>query len=1001
MLCFPKAMSASVRVLIVDDSAEQAERLLAELRRGGFEPVPRRVETREGFEEALNEPWDAVLAHHGPPGFGALPALAVLKERKLDIPFLILSSAIGEDTAVRAMKAGAHNFILKDSLGRLAPTLERELRDAQMRHERRQAHKALSESEARFGTLAETASDAILMVDDASKVLFVNSAAERIFGYPAAAMIGKPLSLLMPGSEREGGRFAPPAREERADGLPRVVELMGRRDGGAEFPLEVSFGIARKDAKPLVTIIARDIGARKAAEALLRQSEERLRTLVGNAPVVLFALDRDGVFTHAEGKGLEALGLRPGKAVGRSVWELYADHPDILDNVRRALGGEGHTATVEVGDLAFETKYAPLRDERGEAAGVIGVATDVTEKRRAEQALSASEARYRSLFERNLAGVYRTTVDGRILDCNESFARIFGYASREEALRYPAWGFYPSAEDRIASLARLRERQTLTNYETCLRRKDGSRVWVLESESLVAGPDGALSVIEGTLIDITERKRAEERVRHLAFHDALTGLPNRLLFNDRVQVALAQANRSRRCVGTLSLDLDRFKMINDSLGHSMGDKLLCQVAERVQGCVRAGDSVARRGADEFTVLVSGLQSAVDAARIAQKILETIRVPFVIDQRELFLTTSIGAAVYPADGQDPETLIRNADTAMYRAKEQGRDNYQLYTPTMNARAAERLALENRLRQALHNEELVVHYQPLVDLRTGRIRGAEALLRWQHPELGLLPPAEFIPLAEISGLIVPIGAWVLKTACAQARAWQQMGYRGLAVAVNLSSRQFQQPDLVRQVTEALQSSALEASCLDLEITESNAMHNAELSIDALKDLKGIGVRISMDDFGTGYSSLNYLKRFPIDRIKIDQSFVRDVTHNPDDAAIASAVIAMAHSLKMGVVAEGVETKEQLAFLRQNRCDEMQGYLFSPPVPALDFERLLKKNSRPGRLPRAREARRAPAVVRTAPLAATAPQPGASSPAQGGRARSSPRGGGLAGIRASRRT
>jgi diguanylate cyclase (GGDEF)-like protein/PAS domain S-box-containing protein len=911
----------------VDDSAEEAEKLLACLREGGYEPKSRRVETLEETEEALAEPWDAVLADYELPEFGALAALALLKERDLDIPFLIVSDSIGEETAVRAIKAGAHNCIHKDALARLAPTLERELREAQIRRERRQARKALRESEARFRTLAETAPDAILLVDEAGKILFGNPAVEKIFGHPLSGLIGEPLATLIPGYQ------------ERT--LEETAELVGLRSGGTLVPLEVSFGGLLKDERRISTVIARDVTARKASEDALRQSEERLRTLVDNAPVVLFALDREGIFTHAEGKGLEELGLGPGEVLGRSVFEIYREHPQILASVRRALSGEAHAATVELEGLVFDLQFTLLRSEGEELAGVIGLATDVTEKRRSESLLQTSEARYRALFEHNLAGVYRTTLGGQILDCNESFARIFGYASRQEVLSHHASELYLSPEDRNALIAKLREHRTVTNYENCLRRWDGSLVWVLENGTLVPGPDGTPSVIEGTLIDITERKRAEEQVRNLAFHDALTGLPNRLLFADRVKVAVAHAQRKDRLLAVLFLDLDRFKVINDSLGHSVGDQLLRRVAERVQGCVREGDTLARLGGDEFTILISEVGHAEDAAKIAHKIQETIRLPFVLDQRELFVTTSIGVAFYPTDGQDAETLVRNADTAMYRAKDQGRDNYQLYTPAMNAKALERLALEGRLRQALHYEELVVYYQPLVDLNTGLIRGAEALLRWQHPELGLIAPGEFIPLAEMSGLIVPIGKWVLQTACAQMRAWQQMGYQDLAIAVNLSSRQFQQTDLVRQVAEALESSAIAPSCLDLEITESNAMQNAELSIGTLKDLKKLGVMLSMDDFGTGYSSLNYLKRFPIDRIKIDQSFVQEVTDDPDDAAIASAVIALAHSLKLVVVAEGVETEEQLAFLRLKQCDEMQGYLFSRPVPAPDFENLLRKN------------------------------------------------------------
>lgn len=435
-----------------------------------------------------------------------------------------------------------------------------------------------------------------------------------------------------------------------------------------------------------------------------------------------------------------------------------------------------------------------------------------------------------------------------------------------------------------------------------------------------------------------EREAAElaaVEIEHLAYHDALTGLPNRPLFMDRLIVALAQSNRAHQKLAVFFLDLDRFKDINDSLGHTMGDTLLKAVADRVRHCVREGDTVARFGGDEFTLLIPKIENVEDAAKIAQKISETLKIPFVVFDRELFVTTSIGVSIFPADGADPETLVRNADTAMYRAKEQGRDNYQLYAADMNARALERLGLENQLRKALTQEELVLHYQPQVHAQSGAIVGVEALVRWQHPERGLLSPAHFIQVAEMSGLIVPIGEWILRTACRQLKTWQRKIDDEFTVAVNLSARQFQSPDLVDTIRSAIHESGIAASSLEVEITESNAMQNAENTMYTLRELKGLGVRISMDDFGTGYSSLNYLKRFPIDTLKLDQSFVKDVATDESDAAIVSAVIQMAHSLKINVVAEGVETQQQLDFLRTQQCDMIQGYLFSRPLPAEQIE------------------------------------------------------------------
>jgi diguanylate cyclase (GGDEF)-like protein len=430
---------------------------------------------------------------------------------------------------------------------------------------------------------------------------------------------------------------------------------------------------------------------------------------------------------------------------------------------------------------------------------------------------------------------------------------------------------------------------------------------------------------------LAEVRMAEEKIKDLAYHDTLTALPNRLVFTDRLALAVNQAQRQGSSLAVLFLDLDHFKVINDSLGHSLGDLLLQQVAGRLTGCLRAGDTVARLGGDEFTLLLPGVQGPAEAERVAGKVLDMLRDPFRLEGRELFATASMGISLYPDDGEDADTLVRNADAAMYRAKEQGRDSYRLYAPRMNEMANERLALESAFRRALANDELVLHYQPLVEIGTGRLHGVEALLRWRHPEKGLLWPSDFLAMAEATGLILPIGPWVLRTACAQAQAWHGQEMRELRVAVNLSARQFQQPDLAEQVRRALRETGFPPHCLEIEITETNAMQNAEATLHTFAELKALGVRISIDDFGIGYSSLGTLKRLPIDALKIDRSFIRDITTDPDDAAIVTAVIALAHTLKLQVVAEGVDAEEQLTFLRAYGCDLMQGHLFGPAAPA----------------------------------------------------------------------
>jgi diguanylate cyclase (GGDEF)-like protein/PAS domain S-box-containing protein len=941
-------MSVPVRALLVDDRASRAGLLSEELGRGGFDAVIERVDSRAGFEHALAVGgWDVVVSEVATPGLSAFDALALLKESDIDIPFLVVSETLGEETAVRAMKAGAQNCIPHSSLALLSPVLERELREGQIRRERRQAQKALSESELRFRGLAESAPDGVLILDSAGTLLFANRSAGTLFGYPVAALIGQPVAVLLPD--------APPRPTTVPEGGSERRPTVGRDSAGRPLELELVFGELVRDGKSLSTIFARRLEGASRPEVLsLRQAEELFRRAAMMAADLVHECDRASGQVTWFGDVDRILGCAPGE-FARTVeaWEK-AIHPE--DRGRVTAASARHFQT---GEPFFEEYRVQTHDGRtvhwhhsgsllpaggGRGARSIGTIADISGRRQIEDALKVSERRYRALFERNLAGVYRSTLDGRILDCNESFARIFGYVSREEVLRQVAWDFYVKPEDREAAIAKLVERQSLTNYELCLRRKDGSLVWVLQNENLAEGPDGLLSVIEGTVIDISERKRAEEQVKHLAFHDPLTNLPNRLLFNDRLTLAVAQAHRHNQRLAVLFLDLDRFKTINDSLGHSVGDELLRQVAERIQEHVREGDTVARLGGDEFTLLVPGISAEEDAAKIARKICEAVHDPFWIDGRELFVTTSVGVSVYPSDGHDTETLVRNADSAMYRAKEQGRDNYQLYTPAMNAKAVERLSLESRLRQAIANDELELHFQPFIDLRTAELLGAEALVRWRHPELGLIPPMDFIPLAELSGLIVPIGEWVLRTACAEARKWHKKGFPHLTVSVNLSSRQFQQSDLVSQVSQALDESGLEADKLDLEITESNAMQNAEHSINTLWGLKRQGVRISMDDFGTGYSSLNYLKRFPIDRIKLDQSFVRDLPSDKDDAAIAMAVIAMGRSLELVVIAEGVETEEQLAFLKGQNCDQLQGFLLSRPLAADAFDRFLDDSLAP---------------------------------------------------------
>jgi diguanylate cyclase (GGDEF)-like protein/PAS domain S-box-containing protein len=553
----------------------------------------------------------------------------------------------------------------------------------------------------------------------------------------------------------------------------------------------------------------------------------------------------------------------------------------------------------------------------------------VTERKRDERTIRQSEKRYRLLFERNLAGVFRTTLAGNFLECNQATACMFGYNSPEEVMAVPVANLYDTASDHKGFLTKLKSEKSVTNHEMRFQRKNGESAWAMVSVSLVDDDSGLASTVEGTLVDITERKMAEERVQSMAYYDALTGLPNRILLRDRLSNALATARRQKHKVALLFFDLDRFKIINDSLGHSVGDLLLQDVSERLKNCAREEDTVARLGGDEFLIVLTHVSDIPGVAVSAQRFIDAMTPRFVIQGHSLSIGCSIGISIFPEHGADSETLIKHADAAMYSAKDGGGNKVQFFTAEMNALAVERLNLENGLRLALDKKEFYLVYQPQMDMATGKISELEALLRWEHPTLGLVPPDKFIRIAENSGLIVPIGEWVLRTACSQARKWQDEGLPAVSLAINVSAVQFRQQGFCELIRTVLSETGLAPHYLELELTESLLLNNADATLSVLHELKAMGLTLAIDDFGTGYSSFSYLKRFPVSKLKIDRSFVRDVAVNPDDAAITTAIISMAKSLNLKVIAEGVENEAQMSFLRAHHCDEIQGYYFSIPL------------------------------------------------------------------------
>ena len=815
--------------------------------------------------------------------------------------------------------------------------------------ERRQAEQALLSSEEKYRKIFNFASVGIFQATPDGKITTANPALARMLGYDS---VDEVLQLNL-----ADVYLNPYEREEPA---AAETQILWKKKNGSPIWVQINaHSIEGAAGTKLFESFVYDITERKMAEQQLAAANAQRKAVLDAATgVSIIATDAEGIITVFNSGAERMLRYRASEVIGwQSVIDLHLpaeleEHGnrlqsefgqrlsgfDILAHRADREGFEEREWTYVRKDgtaITVLLSVTALRRDDGWLTSFLHEANDVTERKRAEETFRKQSAAMTASMDG--IGIVNDRLELTVV--NDALAKLYGYSDPQSMIGLPLYKLYePETYERFTStiLPIVYQRGRWRGEAPGLRH-----------DALTFPQEISISAIEGgglvcVVRDITERTYAEEQIKHLAYYDGLSGLPNRLLFKDRLTVVISQAQRERARLALLFLDLDRFKAINDSLGHNIGDQLLQAVAGRVQSCVRESDTVARLGGDEFTVLLPHLPHAEDAALVAQKIIDAVRYPFQIEGREFFMTTSIGISLYPDDGFDAETLIKNADTAMYQAKEQGRDNYQLFNAFINAKALQRIALEHGLRKALINQELAVHYQPIFDFRTGRISGMEALLRWNHPTLGMIPPAVFIPLAEAIGVMVPIGTWAARVACAQAKAWHDAGYRTLSLAVNLSVCQLQQQDLVQRVQEIINETGLPARLLELEITESSAMQSPETSVRTLYELKKLGIRISLDDFGTGHSSLSYLKRFPIDTLKIDQSFVRDITHDPDTAAIVTAIIAMAHSLRLKVIAEGVEFTEQSAFLKKYGCDQMQGYLIKAPVPADRFVELLEAAS-----------------------------------------------------------
>lgn len=732
----------------------------------------------------------------------------------------------------------------------------------------------------------------------------------------------------------------------------RGLGLLERALGGESFSAAVEFGDARigrelyevflgpvraADGSVVgVAFSALDITERTRAEALLRESEQRFRDLAANLPGAAYQwvarADGSGNFLWVSPRLGELFGLTEAQLADPLTFIHPDDRRRWLDSIEksRATGGVWNfEGRLQRADGSIKWWQGISRPSRVTDAEIVynGVMLDITDRKIAEHELRLAA----NVFESSKEAVMIMDAGRTVVSVNRAFTGVTGLR-REEVIGAAPVVLESGRHDAmfLESLWTAAQEDGGWEGELWLRRRDQLVFPAWTRLSAVRDESGVVTHYIGIFEDISERKAQEARIHHLAQHDFLTGLPNRALLEDRMRKALPLAQRTASRLAVLFLDLDRFKIINDSLGHQMGDQLLKQVARRLAGCVRAADTVSRQGGDEFVLLLQDLDEPDDVAAVARKVLEVIAEPFSIDGMNLSVTPSIGIAVYPEDGTEFPVLLKNADAAMYHAKAVGRNNYQFFTADMNARVLERVDIEARLRRALAGDEFHLHYQPRIDLATGRIAGLEALLRWTDPDLGEMPADRFIPVAEESGLIISVGEWVIAEVCRQCAAWRGDPRFDVPVSVNVSAVQFRQRGLEQAIETALADSGIPAAKLELELTESAIIEDVEQARGMLERLKARGIRLSVDDFGTGYSSLAYLRRLPIDRLKIDRSFVNDVTDDPEDAVITTAIIGMARTLGLRTLAEGVETPAQLAFFRERGCDEAQGYLLARPMP-----------------------------------------------------------------------
>jgi diguanylate cyclase (GGDEF)-like protein/PAS domain S-box-containing protein len=812
------------------------------------------------------------------------------------------------------------------------------------------------EYEIQYRALFDSANDAIILMDR-NLIFDCNKRTEELFRCSREEIVGQIPAKFWPERQPNGQLTTEYTlsiiRETIHQKIRRPFELTHQRVDGTLVDTDISLNIFEIKGKKYLQSIIRDVSERKAAQEALHQYEIQYRALFDSAIDAIILMDRN-LIIDCNKSTLELFRGTKEQVIGHSPSEFWPEKqpngqltPEYgLERIKEALHRERRPYELVHkrldGTLVDTDVTLNLLEIKGKKY-LQSTIRDISERKAAQEALRQSEEKYRTVLEDIEDGYYEADIAGNLTFFNDSMCKIWGYPKEElMGMNNRQYADKENAKKLFQTFNEVyRTGKPTKGVDWQIIRKDGTKRSIEASVSLRKDSSGKNIGFRGTTCDVTERKHAEEQIQHMATHDALTGLPNRLMFSQLLNHAIHGAQRYQRQLAVFFIDLDRFKIVNDTMGHDAGDQLLQEIAVRLKQTLRAVDVVARLGGDEFVILIEEFSDLSQVETVAGKILSVVIKPVNIMNEECRVTASIGISVFPKDAKEEQALMKNADIAMYQAKEEGKNNYQFYSEDIQSKSLERQSIETNLRFALERNELSLHYQAQVDFKTNVIKGVEALLRWQNPYLGTVTPTQFIPIAEESGLIIPIGKWVIRTACAQNVAWQRAGLPPVCMAVNLSLRQLMDEFLIEDIKKALDDSGMAPNLLELEITESMVMHNPSRMIAVLTKIKNLGVRLAIDDFGTGYSSLAQIKHFPIDTLKVDRSFIRNIPLDAEDKAITEAIIAMGKTLSLTVVAEGVETVEQMDFLKDHSCDEMQGYYFSKPIVPEQFAELLRKN------------------------------------------------------------